>query len=423
MQRNTRAVADGGCERADAGRAGAGRHSEARRRKVHARQWARSDPLGRPSRAARRRRRLVPRRSRARGARPHGFRAPVRTHDVPGLEAHRERCALQAARRRRRDGRQRHDRISIAPTTSRRCRRTSWSWRSGSSPIAWDTCSRRWTRRSCRTSRTSSGTSGVRATRTGRTASSKRRCSRRCFRKGHPYHGNVIGSHADIQAAKLDDVREFFRQYYAPNNATIAIAGDIDKAATKKLIEKYFGSLKRGPAVPPVNVHDARHHVRAPARRRRSRRAAAGLHGVDHARRFSKKATPTPTSRASILGQGRVEPSVQEARVRKADRAERVRRISTRRCSDRSSRSRRRHGPAVRCRSSRPPSTKSSKRLRAKGPTAAEVDRARNVLETQIFNGLQLVGGFGGVADQLNLYNHYVGTPDYLAQDVAAAAG
>ena len=79
--------------------------------KYHARQWARSDPLGRPSRAARRRRRVVPRRSRTRGARPHGFRAPVRTHDVPGLEAHRERRALQAARRRRRHGRQRHDRL------------------------------------------------------------------------------------------------------------------------------------------------------------------------------------------------------------------------------------------------------------------------------------------------------------------------
>ena len=56
--------------------------------------------------------------------------------------------------------------------------------------------------------------------------------------------------------------------------------------------------------------------------------------------------------------------------------------------------------------------------LRAKGPTAAEVERARNVLETQIFNGLQLVGGFGGVADQLNLYNHYVGNPDYLTEDI-----
>ena len=67
----------------------------------------------------------------------------------------------------------------------------------------------------------------------GRTASSTKRCSRRCFPQGHPYHGNVIGSHADIQAAKLDDVQEFFRQYYAPNNASLAIVGDIDKAATQ----------------------------------------------------------------------------------------------------------------------------------------------------------------------------------------------
>ena len=66
------------------------------------------------------------------------------------------------------------------------------------------------------------------------------------FPHGHPYHGDVIGSHADIQAAKLEDVREFFRQYYAPNNASIAIAGDIDKAATKKLIEKYFGCSSAG---------------------------------------------------------------------------------------------------------------------------------------------------------------------------------
>ena len=48
----------------------------------------------------------------------------------------------------------------------------------------------------------------------------------------------VIGSHADIQAAKLEDVRDFFRRPSPPNNATIAITSDIDKAATKKLIEK-----------------------------------------------------------------------------------------------------------------------------------------------------------------------------------------
>ena len=61
-----------------------------------------------------------------------------------------------------------------------------------------------------------------------------------CFPRP-PYYASVIGSHEDIQAAKLEDVRNFFKQYYAPNNASLAIVGDIDKAKIKPLVEKYFG--------------------------------------------------------------------------------------------------------------------------------------------------------------------------------------
>ena len=52
-------------------------------------------------------------------------------------------------------------------------------------------------------------------------------------------------------------------------------------------------------------------------------------------------------------------------------------------------------------------------------PIASEVERARNTIETNIVGGLESLGGFGGVADRLNAYNHYLGTPDYLQQDVA----
>src|SRR6185369_10153470 len=74
------------------------------------------------------------------------------------------------------------------------------------------------------------------------------------FPKGHPYYAAVMGSHYDIQAAHVEDVHDFFKKYYAPNNATLAVVGDIDVAKTKALIEKYFATIPSGPAVEPVNV-------------------------------------------------------------------------------------------------------------------------------------------------------------------------
>src|ERR1700676_156796 len=72
------------------------------------------------------------------------------------------------------------------------------------------------------------------------------------FPKTHPYHADVMGSHADIQAAKLEDVRNFFKLYYAPNNASLAIVGDFDPAQAKQFVETYFGPLKRGAPVPKI---------------------------------------------------------------------------------------------------------------------------------------------------------------------------
>jgi len=62
----------------------------------------------------------------------------------------------------------------------------------------------------------------------------------------HPYHNGVIGEMKDIDAAKLDEFKEFFKQYYVPNNAVLTIAGDIDIAKTKGLIADYFGQIPRG---------------------------------------------------------------------------------------------------------------------------------------------------------------------------------
>jgi zinc protease len=69
------------------------------------------------------------------------------------------------------------------------------------------------------------------------------------YPQGHPYSWPTIGSMADLTAAQLEDVKDFFRRYYAPNNAVLTLTGDFDPAEARKLIEKYFGSIPRGPAI------------------------------------------------------------------------------------------------------------------------------------------------------------------------------
>jgi zinc protease len=60
------------------------------------------------------------------------------------------------------------------------------------------------------------------------------------------YHWDTIGSHEDLVAATVDDVKAFFDRFYVPDNATLVIAGDIDPAATRKLVEKYFAWIPKG---------------------------------------------------------------------------------------------------------------------------------------------------------------------------------
>jgi len=72
------------------------------------------------------------------------------------------------------------------------------------------------------------------------------------YPEGHPYHHTPIGSMADLDAVTLDDARAFFRASYAPNNAVLAIVGDIDPEQTRRWVEKYFGSIPSYDAVMPA---------------------------------------------------------------------------------------------------------------------------------------------------------------------------
>ena len=74
------------------------------------------------------------------------------------------------------------------------------------------------------------------------------------FPDGHPYQHNTIGSMADLDAASLQDVGQWFKDKYGPNNAVLVIAGDVSAAEARPLVEKYFGSIPRGPVNNPAQA-------------------------------------------------------------------------------------------------------------------------------------------------------------------------
>ena len=72
------------------------------------------------------------------------------------------------------------------------------------------------------------------------------------FPEEHPFHHSLIGSFEDLTAASLDDVAQFFRTFYTPDNAVLTIAGDFDPAEARALVERYFGPIPRGAGKPPL---------------------------------------------------------------------------------------------------------------------------------------------------------------------------
>src|SRR5712692_9766109 len=237
------------------------------------------------------------------------------------------------------------------------------------------------------------------------------------FPKEHPYYGDVIGSHADVQSAKLEDVRNFFKLYYAPNNASLAIVGDFDPEKARELVQKYFGPLKRGEDVPKIKAHTppitserrgvVQDNVQLPRvyiawltspifkpGDAEADLTAAILGGGKSSRLYKKLVYEkqialdvSANQQSLILGsvfeiQATARPGVKPEDLEKAINTE-------------------------------------LDGFRTGGPTSAELMRARNTIESRIIEGLETLGGFGGVADRLNSYNHYLGTPDFLAADIA----
>jgi zinc protease len=238
------------------------------------------------------------------------------------------------------------------------------------------------------------------------------------YPKGHPYYGDVIGSHADIEAARIADIRDFHQQFYTPNNASIAIAGDFDPAKLKALLTRYFGPIPAGPKVDPVTV------VTPPitSQRRETVTDTVKLPQLTIAWLTPPLYTPEsyPVDAAMFaLGEGKAS-RLDQALVYKTQVAQRVS------CYSRSDKL---NGIAE-CEVIAKPGVKLEDlektvwdeiaKLQASGPTAEEVEASKALTLSGKITGLQRLGGFGGVADTLDQYNQYTGDPGYLPKDIAA---
>jgi zinc protease len=236
------------------------------------------------------------------------------------------------------------------------------------------------------------------------------------FPKEHPYYGDVIGSHQDVQSAKLEDVRNFFKLYYAPNNASLAIVGDFQPEKARELVEKYFGPLKRGEDVPRIkaqtppitverraviqdNVQLPRVYMAwltSPIFKPGDAEAdlsASVLGGGKSSRLYKKLVYEKQIAQdVSVNQQSLILGSVFEVQVTAK--------------------------AGVKPEDLEKAINEELDAFRKNGPTPAELLRARNVIESRIIAGLETLGGFGGVADRLNSYNHYLGTPDFLSADI-----
>jgi len=77
------------------------------------------------------------------------------------------------------------------------------------------------------------------------------------YPEGHPYNWQVIGSLADLDAATLQDVKDFYKKWYVPNNVTVTLSGDFNKVEAKAMVEKYFGEIPRGDDIAPYDAQPA----------------------------------------------------------------------------------------------------------------------------------------------------------------------
>jgi zinc protease len=231
----------------------------------------------------------------------------------------------------------------------------------------------------------------------------------------HPYHWPVIGWMPDLDAATLYDVRAFFSTYYAPNNATLAVAGAVHAPAVFELAEKYFGAIPAVPQPPRPDVPDPRSNGEVVLQLEDDIHLPR-LYMSWHSPRIFAPGDAELDLAAHILGNGKTarlyRRLVHELEIAQDVDVEQESGLlgST-------------FSLSVTAREGIPleqihDETRKLLQAATVELNQRELQRARHHVETNTFDAVQSVGGFGGKADRLNHYFFYAGDPGYLEADL-----
>jgi zinc protease len=237
------------------------------------------------------------------------------------------------------------------------------------------------------------------------------------FPDGHPYHWPVIGYMEDLTAASYEDVVAFFKQYYAPSNASLVVAGDFDSANARKLVEKWFSDVKPGPRPQPATIPGAA--LTGVQKRTITDRVqlprlylawitpplyapgdaaldlvSSVLTGGKNSRLYKRLVYDLQAAQNVQAFQGSMglaSTFVIQVTPRPGHTLEEMQRIVDEELA----------------------------RLQQEPPTSREVERALNQYEASFYSRMERVGGFGGKADSLNAYYSVTGNPDWYNEDLA----
>jgi zinc protease len=234
------------------------------------------------------------------------------------------------------------------------------------------------------------------------------------FPIGHPYRHEVIGSMEDLDAASEADLKDFYNRYYAPGNAVLLIAGDIDTGITKGLIEKYFASIAAGPPIQRVPVPA----IPSPqAERRLALEANINLPRGQMVWNTVPVFAPGDAELdvlANILGEGRssrlYQRLVHQLKIAQSVSANHASAV---------------HGGRFEIAYSAMQGHTLAEiekviddeldKLRAEPPTPEEVERARNQIKTDLLKSMEPLSG---LATRLLYYDVFAGEPGYLRRDL-----